>query len=248
MMQISELAKKAGVSVRALRYYDGISLLCPTCVDEQNGYRLYDDAALERLLAIRFYQAVGVSLERIGTLLEASDEERRQALAEQRTALVRRREHIDGLNRLLTPGDELVSTDNHSRRRAFAAENLRAAMHTGTQQIVRIGDSEMPEPVSCKVWHLKAEDVQSLLDEGFAPDKKTILLWMPASKLLKPGDADLDLLQADGSSVLLDCEGCDLTETALRRLLQEWGMLLYDVLLSPAGQLLAALAVRKLWA
>ena len=38
-MQIQEFAKFTGVSVRTLHYYDEISLLKPSFVDEQNGYR-----------------------------------------------------------------------------------------------------------------------------------------------------------------------------------------------------------------
>ena len=45
-MQINEFAKLAGVSVRTLHYYDEIGLLKPAFVDEQNGYRFYDENSL----------------------------------------------------------------------------------------------------------------------------------------------------------------------------------------------------------
>ena len=48
MMTVHEVSQKTGVSIRALHHYDSIGLLCPAAVSEA-GYRLYDDAALERL-------------------------------------------------------------------------------------------------------------------------------------------------------------------------------------------------------
>ena len=48
MMTVHEVSKRTGVSIRALQYYDKIGLL-PPAEYTQAGYRLYDDAALERL-------------------------------------------------------------------------------------------------------------------------------------------------------------------------------------------------------
>ena len=48
MMTVNEVSKLTGVSIRALQYYDAIGLLPPAGYTEA-GYRLYDDAAMERL-------------------------------------------------------------------------------------------------------------------------------------------------------------------------------------------------------
>lgn len=48
MMTVNEVSKRTGVSIRTVQYYDRIGLLRPACRTEA-GYRLYDDAALERL-------------------------------------------------------------------------------------------------------------------------------------------------------------------------------------------------------
>ena len=40
-LSISEMARRTGVSVRTLHYYDQIGLLHPSMVSEQNGYRFY---------------------------------------------------------------------------------------------------------------------------------------------------------------------------------------------------------------
>ena len=48
MMTVNEVSKLTGVSVRTLQYYDAIGILKPSQYTEA-GYRLYGDAALERL-------------------------------------------------------------------------------------------------------------------------------------------------------------------------------------------------------
>ena len=60
-LQIKEFAELTGVSVRTLHYYDEISLLKPCFVDEQNGYRFYDEASLERMQEILFYRELDFS-------------------------------------------------------------------------------------------------------------------------------------------------------------------------------------------
>lgn len=48
-LKIGELAKRSGLTVRALHHYDSIGLLCPSARSEA-GYRLYnrDDIARDR--------------------------------------------------------------------------------------------------------------------------------------------------------------------------------------------------------
>lgn len=60
-MQIGELARRAGTTTKALRYYEGIGLLV---ADSRTpaGYRQYGSGALDRLAFIRAAQALGFSL------------------------------------------------------------------------------------------------------------------------------------------------------------------------------------------
>ena len=64
-MQINEFAKLTGVSVRTLHYYDEIGLLKPAFVDNQNGYRFYDEDSLERMQEILFYRELDFELKSI---------------------------------------------------------------------------------------------------------------------------------------------------------------------------------------
>ena len=94
-MQINEFAKLAGVSVRTLHYYDEIGLLKPAFVDEQNGYRFYDEISLERMQEILFYRELDFELKSIRDILSSPDYDKQKALAEQRKLLILKKERLE---------------------------------------------------------------------------------------------------------------------------------------------------------
>jgi DNA-binding transcriptional MerR regulator len=71
-MQVHELAKRAGVSGHAVRYYDGLGLLSPAR-DPENGYRRFDAAALQRLRFIHSAKSLGFTLAEIREILNTSE-------------------------------------------------------------------------------------------------------------------------------------------------------------------------------
>jgi DNA-binding transcriptional MerR regulator len=68
-LRISELAELAEVPVSTLRYYERIGLL-PEPERLENGYRVYDEAALEHLAFIGRAKKLGVPLEQVSELIE----------------------------------------------------------------------------------------------------------------------------------------------------------------------------------
>lgn len=82
MKTVKEVSDLSGVSVRTLHYYDEIGLLKPTQVS-QSHYRLYDEAALERLRLILMFRELCFSLRDIAAILDAPDEERNRILEQQ---------------------------------------------------------------------------------------------------------------------------------------------------------------------
>lgn len=93
MKTVKEVSKLAGVSVRALHHYDAIGLLKPTQVTE-SGYRLYDEAALEKLYLILVFRELGLSLKEIADTLHAPDYDRNRVLE---TQIALMQERIDKL-------------------------------------------------------------------------------------------------------------------------------------------------------
>ncbi|GAA2212459.1 MerR family transcriptional regulator [Nonomuraea monospora] len=69
-MRIGQLSRRAGVSVRALRYYEEQKLLVPA--RSANGYRDYDEDAVAVVGRIRLLYAAGLSSAAVGELLPAA--------------------------------------------------------------------------------------------------------------------------------------------------------------------------------
>ena len=82
MKTVKQVSSLTGVSVRALHHYDAIGLLKPSQVSEA-GYRLYDEAALERLYMILVFRELGLSLKEIADILHAPDFDRNRCLEKQ---------------------------------------------------------------------------------------------------------------------------------------------------------------------
>jgi DNA-binding transcriptional MerR regulator len=70
-VKIGEAARRAGFTVKALRYYDLHGLLPPSA-RSSSGYRLYDDVDLRRLEFIRQAKALGLALDEIRQLVGAA--------------------------------------------------------------------------------------------------------------------------------------------------------------------------------
>jgi MerR family transcriptional regulator, Zn(II)-responsive regulator of zntA len=62
-MNIGELARQTGVSIRSLRYYETKQLL--SSQRGENGYRIYDQTAIERVRMIQFYLSLGLSTDEV---------------------------------------------------------------------------------------------------------------------------------------------------------------------------------------
>lgn len=70
LLRISELAERSAVPTSTLRYYERIGLVAPSG-RAQNGYRVYDEATVERLAFIGRAKRLGMSLDDVATLVEA---------------------------------------------------------------------------------------------------------------------------------------------------------------------------------
>lgn len=100
---VKQVAKAAGISVRALHHYDEIGLLTPEIGG--NGYRYYGEQELLRLQRILFYRELGISLTEIGRMLDDPACDTRAALLDLRRRLAddiaRRRDLTGTIDRTL---------------------------------------------------------------------------------------------------------------------------------------------------
>jgi len=94
MRTVKEVSDISGISVRALHHYDRIGLLKPSRVTDA-GYRLYDDAAIQRLKSILLFREMEFSLAEIKKILDEPDFDPMQALDSQIELLTLRRNRLD---------------------------------------------------------------------------------------------------------------------------------------------------------
>ncbi|GGV96214.1 MerR family transcriptional regulator [Streptomyces narbonensis] len=70
-MRIGELARRTGVSPRALRHYEQAGLIASTRAD--NGYRVYGEGAVARVSNIRHLLAAGLTLDDVSAFRSCLD-------------------------------------------------------------------------------------------------------------------------------------------------------------------------------
>lgn len=111
MKTVHQVTKLTGVSARALQYYDEIGLLHPSALTDV-GYRLYDDAALQKLQQILFFKELGFRLKEINEFISKPDFDQIAAYKKQKELLLLKRNRTDRLIQLLSrleKGERVVS-------------------------------------------------------------------------------------------------------------------------------------------
>ncbi|MFK0044793.1 MerR family transcriptional regulator [Streptomyces sp. NPDC090741] len=131
-MRIGELATRAGVSVRSVRYYEEQGLL--TSTRSTSGQRHYTDNEVERVTFVQRLYAAGLSSRTIAELLPCVDSpsEEGSDIALTRMAQERDRlsEHIADLIRTRDALDGLMTTTRTHREALRAAAAAAAAAPT----------------------------------------------------------------------------------------------------------------------
>lgn len=117
LLRVGELAKRTGVTVRALHHYDSIGLLRPSGRSE-GGYRLYNRDDVARLHGIQTLRSLGVPLAEMAQLLDGGPDALRAILARQVGALDQAivqaqalRERVSVMQLILAVGDQPAIDD-----------------------------------------------------------------------------------------------------------------------------------------
>jgi DNA-binding transcriptional MerR regulator len=113
---IHELAREAGTTSRALRYYGEVGLLAPSRIG-RNGYRYYDEAALVRLQRILHLRELGLGIPAIANVLAGERDTATalrlhlELLEEQRRRLTRQIASVRTTLRKLEGGERLMADE-----------------------------------------------------------------------------------------------------------------------------------------
>lgn len=117
-MIISEVARESGVSPKTIRYYEQVGLIGPA-QRGANGYRLYDQRAVEVLRFVKRARDLGFTVEEVGELLALWNDPDRAA-AEVKAVAARHLERIEAklreLEALRRTVDDLVHRCHGSDR------------------------------------------------------------------------------------------------------------------------------------
>jgi DNA-binding transcriptional MerR regulator len=138
LLTVGQLARRSGLTAKALRHYDRVGLLEPALIDSVNGYRRYRLEQLAHASLVRLLRELDVPLDEIRALgLEPSQAEVAMTLRGHRLRLeaelvgVQRRLHV--LDHVIEQGWNSVATTEHDAGPLDAATEttLAAALFNG---------------------------------------------------------------------------------------------------------------------
>jgi DNA-binding transcriptional MerR regulator len=143
---IKQLAELAGVTTRALRFYDSMGLLCPK--RRENGYRTYGPKDVDRLQMIMFYREMDIPLDEIDELLDSDNLDAGRALSRHLATLRSRRKRLDMLietmERTIAAREGGTPMSDKEKFEAFKKDALQEnERRYGTEIRERYGDAEV---------------------------------------------------------------------------------------------------------
>lgn len=109
---VGEFAKKAGVTIRTLQYYDKIGLLKPTAYNDI-GHRLYNDSDFQKLQKIITLKFVGFSLTDIQKVMASPETSIKDTLRMQKKILYEKREHIAMVINAIDEASKMLDENQH---------------------------------------------------------------------------------------------------------------------------------------
>jgi DNA-binding transcriptional MerR regulator/ubiquinone/menaquinone biosynthesis C-methylase UbiE len=95
-MNVNEVSKLMGISIRTLHYYDEIGLLKPERITDV-GHRVYSHENIVKLKEILLFKELGIHLKGIKKILESSNYDSKQVMEAQKQLLIIKRDRLNHL-------------------------------------------------------------------------------------------------------------------------------------------------------
>lgn len=183
LLKIGELAKRSGLTVRALHHYDAIGLLKPSARAD-NGYRLYDRNDIARLHQIQALRRFGLTLADVGAYLAQPGTPLTSIVARQIAMLDRQieqaarlRERLAQLHRELVDGAQPEVADWLKTLELMTMYDK----YFSDEELARLPmyrNRQAPDPE----WTALVDAVRALMDAGVAPEDERVralsVRWM----------------------------------------------------------------------
>jgi DNA-binding transcriptional MerR regulator len=126
LITVGQLARRVGLTAKALRHYDRVGLLAPAVVDPDTGYRLYSAEQVAPARLVRLLRSVDVPLDQVRACLARPDDEAavKQVLIQHRRRLQARLDRVRGdlhrTDHLIEDGVTTAMTDQDTQNAAGA--------------------------------------------------------------------------------------------------------------------------------
>jgi MerR family transcriptional regulator, thiopeptide resistance regulator len=197
-LKIGEIAGRAGVSVRTLRYYEEIGLLAPS-ERTASGHRLYGPMDVQRLQQIRSLQQLGLNLSEVDALLRGKAISPQRIVADHLAQVQAQREALTQLENQLQHLAHLL--DQPPRDDAQAVEVFLSTIeairmyekYLDPDQLRDVNKRHEDASTSAQAeWNAVLSELRTEMNAGTSPvDPKVIALverWHKAGAVFMPPD------------------------------------------------------------
>ncbi|AZN43428.1 MerR family transcriptional regulator [Paenibacillus albus] len=167
LYRASAFAKKAGVSVRTLQFYDKSGVLSPSS-RTASGHRLYreaDLASLQHILALKF---LGFSLDELKSLRQMEPQQFGDALGAQKQMLLEQRAHLDAVLHAIEKAERLVPSNDGP------------ALADALTKLIEVMQMELkPSWVAAYLTPEERQTMRQITAESYSPQAKQTLAEQP---------------------------------------------------------------------
>jgi MerR family transcriptional regulator, thiopeptide resistance regulator len=200
LLKVGELAKRTGVTVRALHHYDSIGLLRPSGRSD-GGYRLYNRDDVARLHGIQTLRQMGVPLAEVAQLLDSGTSSLSAILARQLSALDQEIARNRALRERLGVMQLVLAAGRHPEIGDWLAS---LAMMSTYEQYFSVGELKLAFErwKQCEAeWPALVQAIRAAMGRGVPPDsielQPLLQQWMDLT--VRWMDGDLEFLRRWGS-------------------------------------------------
>ncbi|MDB5054232.1 MAG: MerR family transcriptional regulator [Bacilli bacterium] len=200
--KVGELAKRTGITVRALHHYDQIGLISPSRYSD-TGHRLYSEADIAKLQQIMSLKDLGFALEEIKALIEKPGFKPDEVIRMQLERLNKQiqiqeqlRSRLEGIYELLNAQLEVTAEQfiklievMKMNNKYFTPEQLESLKKRGEQlgpEKIRDVENEWPELLA---------KVRTELEKGTPPENPEVVQlakrWKELMDMFSGGDPEI---------------------------------------------------------
>jgi len=188
---VSQVAKMAGVSVRALHHYDQIGLLKPSARTGA-GYRLYGEPELLRLQQILFFKELDMPLNEVRQILDDPGFDQVAALEHHRQLLHRRMERLKRLLKTIDRTIDKLTEDDMT----LTDEELYEGFTTEQIERYKREAREMYGPAQVEESEQRVKKMSRAEWKAVGAEGEAVTTALAALADREPGDAEVQALIA----------------------------------------------------